>query len=91
VASTLKVANPRKNQLLAAFNSIGHLLVQTYYDPKLFKTTATPDQVYDIFKQWKKESGGSQKLPETSLGGRILQKEPLVKPIFDEEQVKTLI
>jgi hypothetical protein len=29
------------------------MLVQSYYDPKLFKTNAPPEVVYDIFKAWK--------------------------------------
>jgi tRNA (guanine26-N2/guanine27-N2)-dimethyltransferase len=55
IASTLKIHNPRKGQLFAAFNSLGYLLRQTYYDSKLFKTNAPPEVIYDIFKAWKSE------------------------------------
>jgi tRNA (guanine26-N2/guanine27-N2)-dimethyltransferase len=29
------------------------MLAQSYYDPKLFKTNAPPEVIYDIFKSWK--------------------------------------
>ena len=81
VASTFKVGNPRKTQLLAAFNSLGYLLTQTYYDPKLFKTNAPPEVIYDIFRAWKHKSVGGDKsklfknVSETSLSHRLLQKD----------------
>jgi tRNA (guanine26-N2/guanine27-N2)-dimethyltransferase len=53
IASTLKIVNPRKTQMIAAFNSLGYLICQTYYDPKLYKTNAPPEVIYDIFKAWK--------------------------------------
>lgn len=53
IASTFKVSNPRKGQLVAAFNSLDYMLTQTYYEAKLFKTNAPPEVIYDIFKQWK--------------------------------------
>jgi tRNA G26 N,N-dimethylase Trm1 len=42
IASTLKVQNPKKMQLYAAFRSLEYKLTQTYYDPKLYKTNAPP-------------------------------------------------
>ena len=56
ISSTFKVANPRKGQLVAAFNSLDYMLTQTYYEAKLFKTNAPPDVIYDIFKQWKNKT-----------------------------------
>jgi len=53
IASTFKVGNPRKGQLIAAFNSVGYMLTQTYYDAKLFKTNAPAEVIYGIFKAWK--------------------------------------
>lgn len=50
IASTLKVGNPKKTQLIAAFNSLGYLITQTYYDPKLFKTNA-PQKSYKKFSR----------------------------------------
>lgn len=78
IVSTFKVSNPRKNQLMAAFNSLGYLITQTYYEPKLFKTNAPPEVVYDIFKAWKHEVYGGDRekllrnLQENSLAWRLL-------------------
>lgn len=78
IVSTLKAVNPRKGQILAAFNSLGYMVAQTYYDPKLFKTNAPPEVVYDIFKAWKHHvSGGDPKkvllnITEGSLAHRII-------------------
>lgn len=97
IASTLKVPNPRKGQLIAAFNSLGYLVAQTYYDPKLFKTDAPPEVIYDIFKAWKNQvTGGNpdqlkKNIAENSLASRIMQREIKVKPNFNEEEVQTLI
>jgi hypothetical protein len=80
--------------MIAAFNSLGYLITQTYYDPKLFKTNAPPEVIYDIFKAWKHEVYGGDKekmfrnINEGSLAHRILSKDVSVKPNFDEEQVQ---
>jgi len=80
IASTFKVANPRKGQLIAAFNSVGYMLTQTYYEAKLFKTNAPPEAIYGIFKAWKDKfyEGDKEKImrniPEGSLAARILSK-----------------
>lgn len=50
IQSELKVHNPKKSQLIAAFRSVDYMAVQTYYSPKLYKTNAPPEVVYDIFK-----------------------------------------
>ena len=81
IASTFKVANPRKSQLMAAFNSLGFMLTQTYYDAKLFKTNAPPEAVYGIFKAWKNKvyDGDKEKImrniTDGSLAARILSKQ----------------
>ena len=78
----MKAPNPRKGQILAAFNSLGYMVSQTYYDPKLFKTNAPPEVVYDIFKSWKNHISGNDpkkvflNVPEGSLAQRIMQREP---------------
>lgn len=97
IAGTFKVQNPRKGQLLAAFQSLGYMLTQTYYEPKLFKTNAPPEVIYDIFRAWKAQVYDNDKekimknISETSVAYRILQREVQVKPSFDEEQVKQLL
>ena len=52
IASSLKCQNPTKNQLFTAFKSLDYEVTQTYYNPKLYKTNAPPDVVYDVFKAY---------------------------------------
>ena len=54
VCSHVKVECPKKKEIHTAFQSLGYKLAQTYYDPKLFKTDAPPEAIYDIFKSYKK-------------------------------------
>jgi hypothetical protein len=55
-------------------------LTQTYYDAKLFKTNAPPEDVYGIFKAWKSKvyDGDKEKImrniTDGSLAARILSK-----------------
>jgi len=55
ICSNLKVSNPTKNQIVAGFRSLDYMVNQTYYDPKLWKTNASPEVVYDIIKAYKKQ------------------------------------
>lgn len=55
ICSNLKVCNPTKNQIIAGFRSLDYMVTQTYYDPKLWKTNAPPEVVYDIIKAFKKQ------------------------------------
>lgn len=55
VCSNIKVTNPTSSQIIAGFASLDLKVVQTYYDPQLWKTDATPEVVYDVFKAWKKQ------------------------------------
>lgn len=85
ICSHLKAECPRKNEIEHAFKSVGHSLTQTYYDPKLFKTTAPPETIYDIFKSFKKqtaetEEGYMRGAKEGNLAYRFLSKEIKVKP-----------
>jgi tRNA (guanine26-N2/guanine27-N2)-dimethyltransferase len=52
ITSALKVENLKKSKLIAAFRSLDYMITQSYYDPKLFKTNAPPEVIYDIFKAW---------------------------------------
>lgn len=44
--------------MLSAFHSLGYKAIQTYYDSNLWKTDASNEVVYDIFKAWKVSQGG---------------------------------
>ncbi len=92
MASTIRCINPTKLQLLSAFNSLGHLATQTYYNPSLFKTNAPPTVVYDILKyfKWqevagKEEAKYSGNVKEGSVGRLILQKPIKHEPSFNHE------
>lgn len=83
VCSHIKVETPRKNEMEHAFKSLGFNLTQTYYDPKLYKTDAPPETVYDIFKAFKKAQGDENYMrgaKEGNLAHRFLSKEIVAKP-----------
>ena len=73
IASTFKVANPRKGQLIAAFNSLGYMLTQTFYESKLFKTNAPPEVIYGVFKAWKNKvyDGDQEKISRNIIEGSL--------------------
>ena len=52
ISSTLRCAMPKKSQIVAGFRSLDYMISQSFYDPKLWKTNAPPDVIYDVFKAW---------------------------------------
>lgn len=54
VISEIKSESIPKRKIFSGFASLGYKLVQTYYNPMLYKTDAPHDVIYDIFKAWKK-------------------------------------
>jgi hypothetical protein len=63
-------------------------MIQTYYDPNLFKTNAKGEVVYDIFKQYKKENYDKDYLrnvKENTFKYTILNKEIKHVPVFNSE------
>jgi hypothetical protein len=63
-------------------------MIQTYYDPNLFKTDAKADVVYDIFKKYKKENYGNdylRNIKENTFKYNILTKEIKHIPVFNSE------
>jgi tRNA (guanine26-N2/guanine27-N2)-dimethyltransferase len=93
VASHVKTPCPKKQEIYTAFKSLGHEITQTYYDPKLFKTTAPPEVIYDVFKAFKKKLSEKDEkfylngVKERSLSMNILQRDIEHKPNFDKEVV----
>ena len=70
-----------------ALENLGYKLIQSYYDPNLFKTDTPPTILYDVFKKYKKENYDAEYLrnvKEDSYKYKILQKEIKVDPIFVE-------
>lgn len=62
-------------------------MVQTYYDPNLFKTDASASVIYDILKKYKKDNYDKDYLRNVNTDSykyNILQKEIKVNPIFIE-------
>lgn len=85
--------NPSKSEIIAGFRSLNYPLCQTYYDSNLWKTTAPPEVIYDIFKSWKKlkteqGDGYMKNVNEGTPAHTILSREISVNPNFDVEQVK---
>jgi len=50
ICSSVKSPNPGKSQFAYAMSQLGYKCVQTYYSPKLWKTDAPPDAIYDVVK-----------------------------------------
>ena len=94
VASDLRVPNPSKVQTVAAFESLGYKVSQTYYNAKLWKTNAPPEVIYDIFKQYKlnMHQGDMEKyygtISKNSPSYRILEKKVEHKPSFNVAEKK---
>ncbi len=69
------------------------MVTQTYYDPKLYKTNAPPEVIYDIVKAYKKqlcEKEGTEymlNIHEESPMRKILAKPIEHQPNFSVEQV----
>ena len=68
-------------------------MIQTYYDPNLFKTNATGSVIYDIFKKYKKDNYDKDYLrnvKENTFKFKILTKEIKHDPVFsfDKNNVK---
>jgi tRNA (guanine26-N2/guanine27-N2)-dimethyltransferase len=62
-------------------------MVQSYYDPNLFKTDAPCPIIYDIFKKYKKENNEKEyfkNVKEDSYKYKILEKEIKINPLFIE-------
>ena len=55
VISSIKSQSMPKKSIFAAFKSLDYKLVQTYYNPLLYKTDAPHEVIYDIFKAWKQK------------------------------------
>ena len=51
-----------------ALESVGYKMVQSYYDPNLFKTNAPASVIYDILKQYKKENYKEEYLKNVKEG-----------------------
>lgn len=73
---------------------MGYKVTQTYYDPKLWKTDASPEVVYDIIKAFKKEWCEKEKqdlflnVHESSPMHLILSKPLEIKPDFNMEKLE---
>jgi hypothetical protein len=64
-------------------------MIQSYYDPNLFKTDASSSVIYDIFKKYKKENYSEDYLKnvkEDSYKYKLLIKEIKCEPIFVESK-----
>jgi hypothetical protein len=60
-------------------------MVQTYYDPNLFKTDANAKAVYDVFKKYKMDNYTNdyfRNVKEDSWKYNILTKEVSIQPVF---------
>jgi tRNA G26 N,N-dimethylase Trm1 len=63
VSSEVKSHNIPNKHMISALTSLGYSLVQTYYNPSLWKTDAPFAVLYDIMKIWKLDHlDGSQTL-----------------------------
>jgi hypothetical protein len=91
ICSNLKVVNPTSKEIVSGFSSLGYHIVQTYYEPKLWKTDASPETVYDVIRSYKsticerEKSDIMHNIHEQSCMRRILEKPLTIKPNFSYE------
>jgi tRNA (guanine26-N2/guanine27-N2)-dimethyltransferase len=92
MASEIWSHNLPKAKVISALSSLGYSIVQTYYNPELFKTDAPIPVVYDLMKLWKQklfekgvEKGDytSKNMKENSLATRIMAKPATIEPDFE--------
>ena len=80
LCSSIKCVNPGKSEFIYAMNQLGYKARQTYYSPKLWKTDAPPEVIYDIVKSYKHKMYKGDKtqilanLKEGTPGYRIIEK-----------------
>ena len=85
MASEIKSHNVPKIKLVSGLASLGYSIIQTYYEPCLFKTDAPIPIIYDLMKAWKKkllENGdktGDHNMKEFSVAARIMAKPYTIK------------
>lgn len=53
ICSSLRSANPSKQEFVYALTQQGYKTVQTYYNSRQWKTNAPPEVLYNIFKAYK--------------------------------------
>jgi len=92
MASEIWSHNLPRTKIVAALASFGYSIVQTYYEPCLFKTDAPITLVYNIMKAYKKqlfadgvETGdhNTKNIKETSMASRIMSKCTDITPDFE--------
>ncbi|CDW84572.1 -dimethylguanosine trna methyltransferase family protein [Stylonychia lemnae] len=93
ISSSLKMQNPKKNELFNAFRSVGSKLTQTYYDPRQYKTDASPEVIYDIYRAFKmKECNGDQdkifrNINQLGFAHRILSQQAKIIPNLNGDPI----
>ncbi|OMJ87223.1 hypothetical protein SteCoe_11063 [Stentor coeruleus] len=84
-----KVPAMSQKNLRSAMKSIGKDLSQSHTNPLIYKTTASFDDIYDIFRYWKKLKAPQRYLTnilKDSPAYRVLTKEPKgPAPDFDQD------
>ncbi|CAI2364103.1 unnamed protein product [Moneuplotes crassus] len=87
ICSRIRASSIAKKHIYAAFYSLGYNIVQTYYNPYLYKTDAPHKTVYDIFKAWKVKSLEGTKrslLDNCSNIAKVILNKPLeINPDFE--------
>mgnify|MGYP000940867795 CR=1 FL=1 len=77
ICSSIKSHVPDKRNFVYAMKKLGYNAIQTYYNPKYWKTDAPPEVLYDVFKAYKIEMCGGDKekimanLKDGTVGWRI--------------------
>jgi len=64
---------PPKREIIAGFRSLGFNACQTYYDPRLWKTNAPPQIVYDVVKSYKRQHCASWGVDYLGGGTKLTQ------------------
>lgn len=84
-ARDVQVSCPRMTLIKGALDGLGYKVIQSYYDPNLFKTDASVEIIYDVFKSYKKENYEKdyfKNVKEETYKYKLLEKEIKIKPLF---------
>jgi tRNA (guanine26-N2/guanine27-N2)-dimethyltransferase len=84
-ARDVQVSCPKLSLVKGALESLKYKIIQSYYDPNLFKSDAPVSVIYDVFKKYKKDNYSEdyyKNVKEDSYKYKLLEKEIKVDPIF---------
>lgn len=74
MANVLRCSVPPLNDIKSAIVHAGFTVSQSHTEPHSIKTNAPVSLLWDIFREWVKQTDGGKRLKEGSPGSHILKR-----------------